>query len=607
MPTSKSHPGKKKTQSISGVVLLLLAVLTGAVAGVGAMLFRGLIALVHNGLFLKNLSFSYDANLPTPPSPWGSAIILVPVIGSLVVTFLVTKFAPEAKGHGVPEVMDAVYYGRGIIRPVVALFKALASAFCIGTGGSVGREGPIAQIGSAFGSTMSQIFPMSAKQRITLIAAGAGGGIAATFNTPIGGLLFALELLMHEVSVSTLVPVALATVVATYIGQMFFGVHPAFVIPPLPHPYFSVFSPWLLLFYGALGLAMGLLAAVYIRSLYIFEDLLDTFSSKHPYLCHAGGMLTVGIIIYGMLLTTGHYYIDGVGYSAIQDILAGHLHIVWLLAVLFVMKLLATCLTLGSGGSGGIFSPALFLGATAGGAFGLVCQQMLPTGLAASPTAFAVAGMAGMVGGATGAPMTAIVMIFEMTLDYSVILPITITVVFSYGLRTILCKESIYTLKLVRRGHYMPAALQVNFLQLRSVRDVMSREVATIEKSAGLEQLRELLHAHAAYRWFLVVDQQRVAGVLSRESIWASLDDPTLAHARVEDIMSQQYIFATENEKLASLAERMHHPHTSVAVVLGGGGHADSVAAVAGLISWDNITEAVEDSVDLFSEYRSST
>ena len=315
-------------------------------------------------------------------------------------------------------------------------------------------------------------------------------------------------------------------------------------------------------------------------------------------------MLTVGIMIYGMLFITGHYFIDGVGYSAIQETLSGRLQTVWLLALLFVMKLLATCLTLGSGGSGGIFSPALFLGATAGGAFGLVCQQVLPSGLAASPTAFAVAGMAGMVGGATGAPMTAIVMIFEMTLDYSVILPITITVALSYSLRTMLCKESIYTLKLVRRGHFMPAALQVNFLQLRSVRDVMCREVATIEKDAGMPQLRELLHSHPEHRWFMAVDQQRVAGVLSRESIWASLDDPTLVHAQVADIMNQHFIFATEDEKLASLAERMHHPHTGVAVVLGGGGHADSVAAVVGLISWENITEAVEDSVDLFSEYR---
>ncbi|MGD9948580.1 MAG: chloride channel protein [Desulfobulbus sp.] len=592
-----------ETRPLPRIALLLLAVLTGVIAGVGALLFRGLIALVHNGLFLGTFSLSYDANQHTPLSPWGPAVVLVPVLGALVVTFLVTKFAPEAKGHGVPEVMDAVYYGKGIIRPVVALFKALASAFCIGTGGSVGREGPIAQIGSAFGSTMSQIFPMTAKQRITLIAAGAGGGIAATFNTPIGGLLFAIELLMHEVSVSTLVPVALATVTATYIGQLFFGVHPAFVIPALEQPYFSAVSPWLLLYYGLLGVCMGGLATLYIRSLYRFEDLFSGYSKHHPYLCHAGGMLAVGVLMYGIMLVTGHYYIDGVGYSAIQDALSGQMQAMGLMVALFAVKLLATCLTLGSGGSGGIFSPALFLGATAGGAFGVLCQHLLP-GMAISPAAFAVAGMAGMVGGATGAPMTAIVMIFEMTLDYSVILPVTITVALSFGLRTLLLKESIYTLKLVRRGHYMPAALQVNLLHIRSSRDVMESEVVGIDGKADLDQLRQLTVRHPEQRWFLVLDQEKAVGIIARDGAWANLEGRGKASQTVTDHMRHDFIFAAENEKLADLVERMHNPHASVAVVLGRGGHATSEEAVVGLITWEDIAEVLEESADLFSEYR---
>ncbi|MGE4561231.1 MAG: chloride channel protein [Desulfobulbus sp.] len=585
------------------ISLLLLAVLTGFIAGFGALIFRGLIALVHNGLFLGTFSLSYDANQHTPASPWGAAVVFVPVLGALIVTFLVTRFAPEAKGHGVPEVMDAVYYGKGIIRPVVALFKALASAFCIGTGGSVGREGPIAQIGSAFGSTMSQVFPMTAKQRITLIAAGAGGGIAATFNTPIGGLLFAIELLMHEVSVSTLVPVALATVTATYIGQLFFGVHPAFVIPALEQPYFSALSPWVLLYYAILGLGMGALAALYIRSLYAFEDLFGDVSRRHPYLCHAGGMFAVGVLMYGIMLVTGHYYIDGVGYSAIEDALSGQLLAMGLMAALFGAKLLATCLTLGSGGSGGIFSPALFLGATGGGAFGVLCHQLFP-GMAISPAAFAVAGMAGMVGGATGAPMTAIVMIFEMTLDYSVILPITITVALSFGLRTLLVKESIYTLKLVRRGHYMPAALQVNLLQIRSSRDVMQIGVARIDGNASLDQLRQLALASPAQRWFLVVEREKVVGIIARDGAWANRENGGQDDQLVADYMRHDFIFAAENEKLTDLVERMHHPHASVAVVLGRGGHAASEGAVVGLITWEDIAEVLEESADLFSEYR---
>jgi CIC family chloride channel protein len=366
---------------------LFLAVLTGVIAGLGAVVFRALIALAHNGLFYGRFSAVYDANLHTAASTWGPFVILVPMIGSLGVTFLVAHFAPEAKGHGVPEVMDAVYYGKGIVRPVVAVFKSLASALSIGSGGSVGREGPIAQIGAAFGSTMGQLFTMTTKQRITLIAAGAGGGIAATFNTPIGGILFAVELLLHEVSVTTLVPVAVATVTATYVGQLFFGVHPSFVIPALQQPYFHPLNPWLLGPYAALGVVMGLASTVYIHSLYLAEDFFEKRTVENPYVRHGVGMLAVGGMMYALLSTTGNYYVDGVGYSTVQDVLTGKMSAVHILVLLFFLKLLATALTLGSGGSGGIFSPSLFLGATAGGAFGIVLQHVFPN-TPVSPTAF---------------------------------------------------------------------------------------------------------------------------------------------------------------------------------------------------------------------------
>jgi CIC family chloride channel protein len=183
--------------------LSALALVVGVVTGFGAVVFRDLIGLIHNVLFLGQFTAHYDANLFTPPSPWGPFIILVPVIGAIAVTFIVTKFAPEARGHGVPEVMDAIYYKGGVIRPIVAVVKSLASAIAIGSGAAVGREGPIIQIGSALGSTLGQLVPMPAGERIILVAAGAGAGIAATFNTPIGGVMFAIELMMPEVSVRT--------------------------------------------------------------------------------------------------------------------------------------------------------------------------------------------------------------------------------------------------------------------------------------------------------------------------------------------------------------------------------------------------------------------
>ena len=213
--------------------LSLIAIFVGILTGFGAIAFRGLIGFIHNLLFLGHFSLFYDANSYTPPSPWGIFVILVPVAGALVVTLLVTKFAPEARGHGVPEVMDAVYYAEGRIRPIVAAVKSLASAVAIGSGAAVGREGPIIQIGASLGSTTGQIIPLAAWQRITLVAAGAGSGIAATFNTPIGGVMFAIELMMPEVSVRTFLPVALATGTATFIARLYFGLEPAFQMPAL--------------------------------------------------------------------------------------------------------------------------------------------------------------------------------------------------------------------------------------------------------------------------------------------------------------------------------------------------------------------------------------
>ena len=255
--------------------ILLLSVLVGVIAGMGAILFRGLIAIFHNLLFLGTLSPVYDPDIPYPRQPVGAFVVLVPVAGAAGVAFLVQNFAPEAKGHGVPEVMDAIHYGKGAIRPTVAVIKAIASALSIGSGGSVGREGPIIQIGSAFGSTIGQVLKMRPYERIIMIAAGAGGGIAATFNTPVGGMLFAVELLLQEVSVKTLVPVAVSTVTATYIGQLFFGAHPSFVIPALETAYFQPTSPIVLLTYVGLGGIMGLASSLFIKSIYIFEDFFD--------------------------------------------------------------------------------------------------------------------------------------------------------------------------------------------------------------------------------------------------------------------------------------------------------------------------------------------
>ena len=421
-PAEPSRPSIVQSDAearVGLIVLSLLALVVGIVTGFGAVGFRDLIGLIHNVSFLGQVQVRYDANLFTPPSPWGAWMILVPVFGSLVVTFLVTHFAPEARGHGVPEVMDAIYYHGGVIRPVVAIVKSLASAIAIGTGAAVGRDGPIIPIGAALGSTLGQIVRMQAGGRIVLVAAGAGAGIAATFNTRIGGVMFAIELMMPEVSVRTFLPVALATGTATFIGRFFFGPEPAFMVPHLTPITVDMTSGLSLCLYALLGAVTGVAAAAFVHGLHFVEDLFDRIGER--YTRHALGMLLVGPLAYGLQQQFGHYFIEGVGYATVQAILLAQLSAASLLLVLFLCKMLATTLSLGSGSSGGIFSPSLFMGAAIGGtvAAGLSALHLPITIDAPS---FAMVGMGAMVGGATGAVMTAVTMIFEMTRDYGIVL-----------------------------------------------------------------------------------------------------------------------------------------------------------------------------------------
>ncbi len=575
--------------------LSLLAVLVGVVAGLGAVIFRDLIGLIHNLLFLGSWSWAYDANAHTPVSPWGPLVILVPVVGALGVAYLVQNFAPEAKGHGVPEVIDAIYYNHGRIRRVVATIKALASAISIGSGGAVGREGPIIQIGSSLGSTFGQLLPMQAWQRVTLIAAGAGSGIAATFNTPVGGILFVVELMMQEVSVRTLVPISLATVTGTYVGRLVFGDHPSFVIPAMQTQYFHITSPLVLLAYIGLGALMGAVSAVYIRSIYGFEDLFEKRIGGSYYLRHMGGMFLSGVLIYGTMTFTGHYYIEGVGYAAVQDVLTGTMASISLLLVLCVLKLIVTSLTLGSGASGGIFSPALFIGATLGGSYGVLLNRLFP-GLGIGPPAFAVAGMAGVVGGTTGAALAAIVMIFEMTLNYEVIIPITITVVIAYGVRKVLCPESIYTLKLVRRGHRIPEALQTNLPQQRPARDVMNTEVVFVPANATLTEFRRLLAMHRSEPGYVIIDGKGIVGVLDARMALEAMVHPC-AGEKVGDIAAHKFITVSPDTRLFDVVAGLHARHMPVALVVSGAGP----EGVEGLITRQQIADVFEDSVELFT------
>lgn len=518
-------------QAAAGAPLITVVgygVLVGAVGGLGAWLFRLMIAFVHNLLFLGRLDFNYDANLHTAASPWGPWVILVPVVGAVVVVFLVRRFAPEARGHGVPEVMDAIYYQSGIIRPIVAAIKAIASAVSIGSGGSVGREGPIVQIGASFGSALGQLRRLGLADRRLLIAAGSAAGIAATFNAPLGGVLFAIELLLVVVTPRTLLVVGVAVASGIGVARLLLGSQLAFTILSLERVA-PVMLGWVdVAGLITLGVVIGLVSVSLNRGLYWTEDRFD-HRFRNPYLAHITGMGIVGVTMFVFFVWLGQYSVEGVGYATITDVLQGALTSPWVLLALAGGKWLATVLTLGSGASGGVFSPSLFLGATVGGALGHV---LLGAGAAVDPVILALAGMAATVAGATGAVLTAIVMVTEMTGDFGVAVPLLLAAITATSVRSKLSPSTIYTEKLLRRGHWVPVGLQA-----AGVVDLRAGDlVGTADGSAPPESLPEparvshdsslfeVLGALGDHPVIAVVDQGRVIGSIRRDDAAAAVE-----------------------------------------------------------------------------------
>ncbi len=575
----------------------VLAVFVGIAAGFGAVVFRAIIALVHNIAFLGEFSLVYDASAHTPPSPFGAWIILVPVVGAIVVAFLVSHFAPEAKGHGVPEVMDAMYYKRGRIRPLVGAIKALASSISIGTGGAVGREGPIIQIGASFGSTLAQWLELKRWQRMSLIACGAAGGIAATFNTPIGGVLFAIELIMPEISVRTLIPVALATGTATAIGQVFFGDHPSFLIPQLTVISSSVLSPSAIAAYLVFGVLLGAVSALFIRAIYGMEDLFERMPGNY-YTRHMTGMLIVGVMIWLFMRYTGQYYVQGVGYATVQDILRDVLNNPWLLLLLFGGKLLTTALTLGSGGSGGIFSPSLYLGATLGACYAILLGWMLP-GLHAGVASLAVVGMAGVVGGTTGAVVTSVVIVYEMTRDYNVILPLLISVSVAYGIRRWFVRGSIYDLKLARRGHYIPESLQTNMYLLDRVRDFLRRAVVRVPIDGDWSRLSRYLVRLRRLPHVLITDGDEVLGVVAAGEV-LRIDRGKPVRDALEKMAQRSFVVIGSNDMMFDALAKLRDSSASIVLVTATG-EMRTPRQVKGVLTWADIASSSNLPVPLLS------
>ena len=477
--------------------MIIVAIIIGVIAGYAAVGIRFLIEE------FSHLSYPGDGNVleNIMSNPW-YVIILVPTIGGLIVGPLIYFFAPEAKGHGVPEVMQAILLKGGRIRPRVALVKALASAITIGTGGSVGREGPIIQIGSSIGSTVGQFFKIPSKKLKTLVGCGAAAGIAAAFNAPIAGALFAVEIILMDFAVAQFSPIVISAVMATVISHSFEGNLAAFNVTAYEYA-----SPYELGFYFVLGALSGLVSYLFIKVLYFSEDFFDNKLNFPEYLKPVIGGLGIGImaLVFPQVM--------GVGYDSINSALHGDM--IWYIALALVfLKIFATSLTLGSGGSGGIFAPSLFMGARLGFFFGNIVHQIFPD-ITAGPGAYALVAMGGLVAGTTRAPITAIIIVFELTYDYEIILPLMITSIVSLILSSYLSRESIYTLKLLLRGINLKEGAETNVMESIPVEDVYNKEFESIDVSDNFTKVVNFVLSRKDSEYPVVDGKGNVIGIIS--------------------------------------------------------------------------------------------
>jgi CIC family chloride channel protein len=529
--------------------------------------------------------------IPEITSRLGKAYIaFVPAIGGLLVGLLVYYFAREAKGHGVPEVMEAVALKGGRIRPIVAIVKSLASSITIGSGGSVGREGPIVQIGSALGSTIGQAFHFSDARVRNLVACGAAAGIAATFNAPIAGVIFALEVILGELSVQHFSTVVISAVSASVVGQAVFGDVPAFILPIK----YQINSVWEFGLYPILGILAALIGVLFVRLLYWSEDLFEKWRTVPEWFQPAvgGALLGAMALVYPMI--TGINWeeqpqIFNVGYEVINDALSNRF-VIGTVVGLLILKLIATSLTLGSGGSGGIFAPSLFMGAMLGAAFGIVVNTLLPE-ITAAPGAYSLVGMAAVFAAAAHAPITAILILFELTGDYRIILPLMLTVVIATLLaRRMLKGESIYTLKLSRRGIRLQSGQDIDVMEGILVREVMTVDVDSVTTDMTLQELAETVNRTRHHGFPVLYEQGSLWGIVTVTDLESALSHNMPLKTTVAEIGTSRdhLLIAYPNETMGAALARMGTRGLGRIPVV----HCDNPQVLLGLIRREDIIRA---------------
>jgi CIC family chloride channel protein len=525
--------------------LLLGAIVVGLGAGFGAVGFRYLI-FAEGDLAMGHIAPALHALGPLNVVP-------VLVLGGLITSFLVNAFAKEAKGHGVPEVMAAVALRGGKMRPRIIAVKSLASATCIGFGGSCGREGPIVQIGSTIGSALGQMFGAPAAIVRTLVACGAAGGISATFNAPIGGVFFAAEVILGKFEPRSFASIVVSSVVAAVIGRSFFGDHPSFTASE-----FYLVSPAELGLYALLGVIAAFWAAGFVKILYFLEDRFDGWSV--PIWLKAGaGFALVGLI------GVKYPQIFGVGYDSVDAVLSQHVPALHALA-LATLKPLATSLTLGAGGSGGVFAPSLFTGAMLGDAFGHIAHTVFPS-WTASAAAYGLVAMSAVFAAAAEAPITSIMIVFEMSNDYRIILPLMISTVIATLIGRRLLGSTIYELKLIRQG--------IDWVRARNPGFFTRVRVGSVERSAPVvaacgESIRDVAARLGDTDELAIplVDGKRYVGLVTVAEIAANLAAHPDGRTPIEAIQRPPSVTLSSDDTLEEAAIAMADPRTPLLPVV---------------------------------------
>ena len=535
----------------SVVLLLLIAILIGATTGCLAVGFRFLL------LYATKLCWNhpFDVLGSAGDMKW-YVILLIPVIGGLLVGPLVSFLAPETRGTGVPEVIEAVSIREGAIRHRTTLFKTVSSAISIGTGASVGREGPIVHIGSSVGSSIAQLLKLGSEWRRVFLACGAASGIAATFNAPMAGVLFAIEIILTDFEVSYLSHIVISAVTATVISHHFLGNLPAFNIPQ-----YEMISYWEILLYLILGVLAGVVSIVFIKLISGVEDAFDKMRTP-VYIRPAMGGFLVGLIA----ITCPN--VLGVGYQSVNLVLTADIALKSMILII-IFKLIATSFSVGAGFSGGIFAPSLFLGAMLGGIFGIISSFFFPD-IVSPFQAYGLIGMGAVVSGTTLAPITAILTIFELTYNYNIILPLMTSCIASLVIVQKFYGHSIYETKLLKKGVSIVRGHDVNILRTMIITDYMDTEYESLKESARLKNI--ILNVQESrYPHFLVInDKDELVGMLSMRDLKNCLPKMEELNELIvaADIMTKDIYCITQDDNLATAFEIFEGKQISILPVV---------------------------------------